>query len=740
MTDSLSLADRASDYIGRGWCPIPVPHKSKAPVLPRWPKMRIELGSVPDYFHAREGNIGVILGDPSSGLVDVDLDTPQAVMLAGGFLKRTCTFGRKTKPRSHWLYFCPEAATTNFKDTDGAMLLEIRSNGAQTVFPGSTHHSGELIEFDEDMPPVHLSNSELVYITGRLAAAALLARHWPAQGSRNETALALAGALIRGGWEPDVTEEFIVTVAGAAGDEEAEERGRCAHATFDKVEDGSPTTGANTLRRLLADEVVELLVDWLNLGRPVDDWVERMNDNYFVVNESGKAMIYQFEQDSVLRRETLIRYRFEDLSRLYANDKVVCRLRKNGEPVVKDRASAWLEHPQRRQYLGGVTFDPSVTTQNNKFNLWRGFAVTARAGSWEMLKMHIRDVICGGRQDCFEYLLGWLGRLFQQPGTQGEVAVVLQGGRGTGKGTLGNAVLRLFGQHGLYISNGRHLVGNFNAHLRDAVFVFVDEAFFAADRAHESVLKGLITEPYLTVEAKYQNATTVPNFTHILMASNENWVVPAGVDERRYLVLNVADTRKQDLAYFDAIRRELESGGYEAMLHDLLALDLRDFNVRRIPQTMGLAEQKVESLRGPIRWLFECLHAGAITSQHGLAYEWADQGVQLTKGDGHASYLEVAKRRHEYAAVDQGDWLKQLAQVLGSHIQETRPSALPQPFQNASGGAGARPRVVRFGSLQDCRIAFENHIGAPIQWPPDAETFDSDSQLASPQQPVVAFH
>ncbi len=740
MNSQLSTVDYARDYAAKGWSPIPVPYKSKAPALPRWTDLRITPGTIGSYFAECEGNVGVILGEASSGLIDVDLDTPQAVLLAGGFLRETCTFGRSTKPKSHWLYVCPEATSERFKDTDGTMLLEIRSTGTQTIFPGSTHPSGERIEFNNTLLPLEIDGDALRRTAGKLAAAALLARHWPAQGSRNETAMALAGALIRGGWEPDVADEFIVTVAGAAGDEEAEGRGRCAYATFDKVEDGSPTTGANTLRRLLSDEVVERLVDWLNLGRPVGDWVERMNDRYFVVNESGKAIIYQFEQDSVLRRETLIRYRFEDLCRLYANDKVVCGLRKNGEPVVKDRASAWFEHPQRRQYLGGVTFDPGVTTHNDKFNLWRGFAVTPRAGSWELLKLHIRDVICGGRQDCFAYLLGWLGRLFQQPGTQGEVAVVLQGGRGTGKGTLGNAVLRLCGQHGLYISNGRHLVGNFNAHLRDAVFVFVDEAFFAADRAHESVLKGLITEPYMTVEAKYQNAATVPNFTHILMASNENWVVPAGVDERRYLVLNVTDEHKQELAYFDAIRRELESGGYEAMLHELLAHDLRDFNVRRIPQTAGLAEQKVQSLRGPIRWLFECLQAGAISSRHGLTYEWDDQGLGLIKSDGHASYHEVAKRRHEYAAVDQGEWFKQLEQVLGPLVQETRPRELPFPLIGASGAAGVRARIIQFGPLHDCRAAFEKHIGAPIQWPRDAEIFDGDSSLDLSQQPVVSLH
>ena len=56
--------------------------------------------------------------------------------------------------------------------------------------------------------------------------------------------------------------------------------------------------------------------------------------------------------------------------------------------------------------------------------------------------------------------------------------------------------MRILGQHALHISNSKHLVGNFNAHLRDCVLLFADEAFYAGDKAHVGVLNSLITEPY----------------------------------------------------------------------------------------------------------------------------------------------------------------------------------------------------------------------------------------------------
>ena len=56
----------------------------------------------------------------------------------------------------------------------------------------------------------------------------------------------------------------------------------------------------------------------------------------------------------------------------------------------------------------------------------------------------------------------------------------------------------------MQIFNPAQLVGRFNEHLRDCVLLFGDEAFYAGDKQHESVLKGLIAEPFLQMEGKYE--------------------------------------------------------------------------------------------------------------------------------------------------------------------------------------------------------------------------------------------
>ena len=201
MTSTLTVDIRefAVDYCRRGWPPIPVPYRFKKPTIVGYPDLRITEETVPDHFPSERGNVGVLLGEPAGGLVDIDLDCAEAERAADLLLPPTgCIFGRRGKPRSHWLYIveAPIASDT-FKDVNLAMLLELRSTNRQTIFPGSTHPEGSLIQWAEDDEPARIQAEELLKAVKRLAAVAIIARHWPDQGSRQEAALALAGGFLR---------------------------------------------------------------------------------------------------------------------------------------------------------------------------------------------------------------------------------------------------------------------------------------------------------------------------------------------------------------------------------------------------------------------------------------------------------------------------------------------------------------------------------------------------------------
>ena len=258
----------ARSYLRRGWMPLSVPYRSKNPGFNGWQNFTVTEADLPQHFNEQQQNIGVLLGKVSGNLIDVDLDCAEAVALAPHFLLTTgAIFGRHTRPRSHWLYIAAIPSKVTFTDpVTGKRLVEILTNGQQSIFPGSTHKdTGELVEWSEDGEPAHVSATELRQAANCLAAATLLALHWPHEGSRQDAALALAGGLLRAGWTEDKTIRFLEAVCTTAGDEETRQRIKTVCHTLRKLEDGAHVTGWPTLAKIMDERVVSRVREWLDL-------------------------------------------------------------------------------------------------------------------------------------------------------------------------------------------------------------------------------------------------------------------------------------------------------------------------------------------------------------------------------------------------------------------------------------------------------------------------------------------
>jgi hypothetical protein len=463
-----------------------------------------------------------------------------------------------------------------------------------------------------------------------------------------------------------------------------------------------------------------------DFGAEVLTAVLRLNKKYAMVNEAGKAVIFQSGFDPILKRSRIDRLSTRDLQTLYMNEKIQAGVDDNNRPVFKTVANIWLNHPERRQFIEGVTFDPTTTQSTpGVLNLWKGFAIRPEPGDWSLMRAHIFSVICDSDQERFDYLMGWMARMVQRPAEQGEVAVVMKGGEGTGKGTLAKALLRIMGQHGLAISNAKHLISNFNGHLRDAILLFADEAFFAGDRAHVGVLKSIITEPYLTIEAKFQNAVQMPNSLHVMMASNEEWVVPASLDARRFFVLEVIDSAKNNHAYFGEIWAQMDAGGYAAMLSDLLNMDLAHFNVRAVPATEGLQQQRKLSLPIPVAWWKDCLERGYVfRSKLGLEKHFAVWFEVISTELLFASYMEFAEKRNERHPLGR-EHLGRLVRRMGGEARRLSKAAVGEHLVDETNTYGGSHRVARvvehprppgysIGTLRSVCAAFTEVTGLSV--------------------------
>ena len=270
MSSPLAIARR---LIERGFTPVPIPHRSKAPTLRDWPQLRLTAEEAVEHFNGAPQNIGILLGEASGNLVDIDLDCPEAIAAAAHLLPATpWVTGRESAPRSHYWYRTPAPLKSETFDDPtggdgphGGRLLELRATG-QTLSPPSTHPSGEpVIAYGNlRLDPAHVISEDLARAVRRVAAAALIARHWP-KGHRHDAALALAGALRRVNWARDDAERFLAAAADAAGDAEARDRTAAVEATYTR--DGA-TTGTKRLTEIVDRRIVDRVMVWLGVRSP----------------------------------------------------------------------------------------------------------------------------------------------------------------------------------------------------------------------------------------------------------------------------------------------------------------------------------------------------------------------------------------------------------------------------------------------------------------------------------------
>lgn len=364
-------------------------------------------------------------------------------------------------------------------------------------------------------------------------------------------------------------------------------------------------------------------------GDPASGLVDEMNRRFCAVLDGGGFSVFMRDQDPAFGRPFWARLSREAFRNFFEDERV---------PVVgssrerqQTKADLWLAHPGRRKYRGVVMDPQGLPESRGKLNLWQGWAVEPRPGDWSLMRELIEDVLCDGSSASADYVLRWIAFMLQRPWQPPEAAIAFRGEEGTGKGTLGRALMRIAGTHGLTVTSASQLAGRFNAHLRDSVFLFADEAVWPGDKAAEGTLKALVTEPVVAYEAKGKDAVMGRNMVHLMLASNEEWVVPAGRSARRFFVSDVSTRRCQDEAFFERLNRQTyREGGLEAMAHDLLAMDLGGWRPSRdIPRTQALADQKVLSL-GPVeKFWHELLGSGELPGLSDADGTWRASPVTL---------------------------------------------------------------------------------------------------------------
>lgn len=354
----------------------------------------------------------------------------------------------------------------------------------------------------------------------------------------------------------------------------------------------------------------------VDTGHEAEDLIATLNKKYAVAVIGGSVRIIMEKEPSRLDplSDRFVLLDKSGFTTLMANESVVVR-GKNGKAALLNKADIWLADENRRTYPNGVVFSPGNPKElDGSYNTWEPWKYKpSEEGSWDKLKDHIKFVLCNGDADVYNWIIDWMADILQDPRNPKGSAIVMSGAEGTGKGTLAHSFGELFGIHYKHVTSEEHLTGRFNGHLQDAILVFADEVTYGGSKKTAGQLKAMVTEPSLMTERKGIDAHRSANYIRLMVASNENWFIPAGPQSRRWLVIRANNSVANNQAYFQSIRNELKDGGYNRMMYDLMKRQITS-NLRFAPETKALSEQRtILSVQDSVvEWWTGCVSSGYI--------------------------------------------------------------------------------------------------------------------------------
>jgi hypothetical protein len=439
------------------------------------------------------------------------------------------------------------------------------------------------------------------------------------------------------------------------------------------------------------------------------DVVEQLNKRYAFVLMGGKSAVIRETKDPETGKTELAYLSPDAFSQYHANNRV---------PVGRNFVPAgkyWLTHEERRSYEG-VTFSPGRALRNY-YNLWRGFAYEPDpAGDWSMFRDHLLKNAAQGDEDHFNWILGWFAHIFQNPTRKSGTSLAFRGKQGTGKTIVGKIFGKLMPQHYTLVTDSRYLFGNFNSHLASTIILHSDESFWGGDHRNVGKLKAMVTSDTHHIENKRIDPVEIPNFMRLLITTNDDWVVPAASEERRFAVFDMGNENIQDNTYFVQMLRQMRDGGYTGLLHHLLTMDLSQIDVGKIPDTKALRDQKEASLGDVAKFWLYCLTEGDLIPE--IHSGWQKSVLSRKLYESCLTYLENIGTRYRPTP-------SQFTRDLGRLVPE---GGLKDIRSNIS---GRTCWSVEVPDLDEARRFFDEVHGAQFEWKrePALKPVEADGEI-----------
>ena len=350
--------------------------------------------------------------------------------------------------------------------------------------------------------------------------------------------------------------------------------------------------------------------------------VEKMNKKYVYRRMQNGSRICWLEKNSDGQVQ-LYSWKEGDWKSMMQNQYIMVGTR------ALPAAEVWLHSALRR--TGEVNMWEIGKEPPNALNIFQGLAVEPVPCKPKDVKFFLDftlDIICRGNKEYQTYLLDLLAFKAQHPLDIPGICLVLQGGEGTGKGSLCRVMETIIGRtHAATVSQRNSLLGDYAGGLiANSLWVTSNEAVWAGHHGEAERLKALITEPNLEWNNKFTPMWEQRNCIFLSITTNNDWAVPADLDSRRFFVLRISDSKAKNAAYFKEFNALLGRDPYWRPTNpEYLGKVLYYLQQRKITSDFSSALET--------EWLKEQRRTTAIDSTEDAFVLWVQLFLQETTGD-----------------------------------------------------------------------------------------------------------
>jgi len=517
-------------------------------------------------------NINIATGRESL-IVDVDLDCPEANLLADYFLPKTeLEFGRESTPRAHRLFKVIDLTIKHtrtycsFTDPKKSMLVEVRANKHYTMCWGQ-YENQEKVVWSNSGLPTEISWEALNKAVALLGVASVIFRKYAKEGLRNEYVRKMVATLWQHKLEKSDAENIVRAVTIAANDDTEERLARVAD-----VYKRDRTEQLQGLPALAAE------FNWK------EDEIKDFKKLLFKI--TGRDVTPEFTHEFVNRIAYMMKqkkyYDLED-KEMYDAEAIDVKYAKkfpNYTPL-----KWWKMHPDSKVCVN-FTYKPG--DQNRFVNVGKKLMINVYEKNdlqpdnkvdtdvyYDLLK----TVIPHDAER--NHFLDWKAYQYQNPGKKIRHALILQSDEfQLGKGSLFDVHRDILGHGNTRKIELEEALDKGKGYLINAITVLIDEAKSSGSWSEKAklinTLKTIISEGSIGVRQLYKEYAEQDTCTNYWINTNYRDAFPLPYNEVRYWVYFSPGKRNDNLLDRFHLHREehnLAAGIYA----DLLDRDLSKF-------------------------------------------------------------------------------------------------------------------------------------------------------------------